>query len=343
MSGKLFKKYYGRLQREGILKALLCGLTVGFITLAVLGALFWFMGWKSYWIGFIVWGGVSAVAIVGFYKWKFQPTTKAIARRVDELGLEERIVTMIELENDTSYIAMRQREDALKALSTVQASFIKLVVSLPVIIGVSVSAFFGVGMATVSALGATGVLPSGLELIENSMIDTTVYEYKVVYVIQEGEGEIQGELEQTVRKGESGTPVVAVAKEDYVFIGWSDGSQNPYRLETNVLYNVTIKAVFLPLEEVLDGEEDAKKDQEPNGQPNPDAPKEEIPVPMPNASTKYEEFNQVYDGNTFYGDVYEDDAAASREELSEGEYTDKQKEMAGGYLDGIETVVKKEE
>ena len=339
----MFKKYYGRLQKEGILKSLLCGLTVGFVTLAVLGALFWFMGWESFWICLIVCGVVSMVAVVVFYKCKFQPTTKSIARRVDELGLEERIITMTELEGDTSYIAMRQREDAMKALSTVQAGLLKLVVSLPVIIGVSVSAFFGVGMATVSALGATGVLPSGLELIETSMIDTRTYEYDVVYEIQEGEGEIVGELNQVVKKGENGTAVVAVAAEDYVFISWSDGSRNPYRYETNVLYNVTIKAIFLPLEEVLDGEEDAIKDPEPDGQPNPDAPKEEIPLQTPNSSGKYEEYNQVYDGNTFYGDVYEEAANSSREELASGEYTDGQKDMAGGYLDGIETIVNKKE
>ena len=175
------------------------------------------------------------------------------------------------------------------------------------------------------------------------MIDNTIYEYDVVYEIQEGNGSIEGELAQVVRKGENGTAVVAIPAEDYVFIGWSDGLQNPYRYETNVLYNMTIKAIFLPLEDVLDGEEDAVKDPEPNGQPNPDAPKEEIPVPTPNPSSKYEEFNQVYDGNTFYGDVYADEAERSREELGSGEYTDGQKEMAGGYLEGIETIVKKEE
>ena len=344
MSSELFKKYYKRLKSEGIVKAVLCGLIFGFSALALAATLFWFMGWKAFWISLIVWAVVSAVVAVAFYKFKFQPTTKAIARRVDELGLEERIITMMDLEGDPSYIAMRQREDALKALSTVQATLIKLAVSLPVIIGAAISAFAGISMTTVSALSAAGVLKSGLELIDDAKGVERIPLYEVSYSISEGEGFLEGELSQVIEKGGDATAVIAIAEEEWIFIGWSDGLQNPFRQDLNVQSDMEIYAVFLPMDEALDGEEDSEADdQSQEGQPNPDAPKQEIEVPKQDApAPKYEEINQVIDGNTYYGDVYQDAAENTRNELTEGEYTDDQKGMVGGYLDGIEVIVNEE-
>ena len=375
MSSELFRKYYTRLKSEGILKASLCGLTIGFSASAVLATLFWFMGWENFWISVIVCAVLATGSGFALYKWKFQPTTKAIARRVDELGLEERVITMTELEGDDSYIAMRQREDTLKALSSVQASFIKLVVSAQVIIGIALSSFFGISMVTVSALGEAGILPSGLELLEKSQAAGSISYCEVVYQIQEGEGtiiyakdmtyeeeveeeETEGEqeetedeeeekvevkLSETIQKGGDALAVVAIPEKDWVFISWSDGLQNPYRQDTNVQFDLTIKAIFLPIGEALDGEEDAEKDEQPDGEPNPDAPKEERPVPMPDSAKQYEEANQYWDGNTYYGKDYADAAEDIRDELATGEYSEEQKDMVGGYLDGIETVTKKEE
>ena len=53
--------------------------------------------------------------------------------------------------------------------------------------------------------------------------------YEIVYEIQEGEGMLVGELTQEIQHGEEGTAVVAIPSEEWVFIGWSDGLQNPYR------------------------------------------------------------------------------------------------------------------
>ena len=98
------------------------------------------------------------------------------------------------------------------------------------------------------------------------------------------------------------------------------------------------------MDEALDGEEDNEKDEtNPDGKPNPDAPKTEIEVPKTDApAAKYEEINQIIDGKTYYGDVYADAAENTRDELIEGEYTDEQKGMVGGYLDGIEVIVDEE-
>ena len=96
------------------------------------------------------------------------------------------------------------------------------------------------------------------------------------------------------------------------------------------------------MDEVSDGEDTAEKDDPPEGDPNQEAPESEIKIPTPTGSAKYEEVNQIIDGKTFYGDEYYNAAENTREELTEGDYTDNQKEMVNGYLDGIETVVDEE-
>lgn len=355
MAGELFKKYYSRLAKEGVLKSVLCGLLVGFLTLTVAGAIFWFAGWKAFWVCLIVWAVVSAASSVAFYKIKFQPTTKAIARRVDELGLEERIITMTELEGDESYIAMRQREDALKALNTVHAGLVKIVVSLPLIIGVAIAGVAGVGMTTVSALSASGVIKSGQEIINPSEGEPEVKFYEVTYEVQEGEGMIEGEIFQVVEEGFSTTGVMAVADDEWAFVGWSDGLEDPYREEFDVRSDMTLYAIFQPLEEGSDGDGmpggegegegdgqgDQPSDQPGEGDGNGDGEPSQNPGQGPGG--KYEEINQVYDGNTFYGDVYDEAYEEGMDDLSGGDYSDSEKDMASGYLDGIEISGSKEE
>ena len=43
---KLFDKYYSRLAREGLFKALFCGLGIAFVAAAVIGFICWYAGVK---------------------------------------------------------------------------------------------------------------------------------------------------------------------------------------------------------------------------------------------------------------------------------------------------------
>ena len=351
MSSELFKKYYSRLAKEGLLKSILCGLIIGFLALTISSAIFLLMGWKSFWVCFIVFAFVAASTSVAFYKLKFQPTTKAIARRVDELGLEERIITMTELEGDESYIAMRQREDALQALNTVHAGLVKIVVSAPLIIAVAFSALAGIGMTTVTALATAGVIPSGAEIINPEEGEPETKFFEVVYEVQEGNGMIEGEIFQVVEEGFSTTGVLAVADDEWVFVSWSDGLENPYREEYEVRENLTIYAVFQPLEEGQSGsgmpggegdegeggEGDQPADQPGEGNGDGDGDGEPTDQKSEGGSGKYEEVNQVLDGKTYYGDKYDEAYDEAMEEVNSGEYDNAEKDMTGGYLDGIET------
>ena len=112
-SKNMFRKYRKRLVAEGVAKSLIFGLLVGFAANIVIATVSCFVKVEGLWlisIGLLLVGTLISAPI--FYFAKFRPTTKQIAARVDRrLGLEERTITMLELENDDSYIAMRQRED----------------------------------------------------------------------------------------------------------------------------------------------------------------------------------------------------------------------------------------
>ena len=72
---------------------------------------------------------------------------------------------------------------------------------------------------------------------------------------------------QTLEKGEDAHPVLAVAGENWIFVGWSDGETNPYREDLNVLESFTVTAEFA---EIIDGDDNFENgDQFPGSLPNP--------------------------------------------------------------------------
>ena len=58
---KLFDKYYSRLAREGLFKALFCGLGIAFVGAAIVGFICYFNGVK----GGVLWSALTLVLIGG--------------------------------------------------------------------------------------------------------------------------------------------------------------------------------------------------------------------------------------------------------------------------------------
>ena len=189
MSNEIFKKYYNKLAREGIVKGLLCGLIIGLALLFIMATSFWFFGYQNTLVIALTFVVVTAAATVLFYHFKFRPTTKSIAKRVDALGLEERLLTMHQLEGDTSYIAMRQREDALKALSKLDSSLLKWAVSIPLIVATCICGVAGLGMTGVYTAYALDAIDSGMGIISDA-ITPDPQAYYITYAI-EGYGKIE--------------------------------------------------------------------------------------------------------------------------------------------------------
>ena len=352
---KLFEKYYKRLAREDLIKSVLCGLLVWFSAMFATAFCFWMTEVNLFWLAAIPFAIGVAVSAPVFYYRKFKPTSSAVAARIDELGLEERMITMNELKNDDYYIARRQREDAVKTLGLVKADLIRLAVSVPLIVASAVIGIACLGMTTISALAANEVVSSGKDVIEDITKKPTVY-FDVQYEI-EGDGEIIGSEIQRIENGKDGTEVIAVANEGYAFIGWYialDGKNvyngcvlmgdKPAYMVTDVNENLTIFAVFVEVDEENDEDGDENGEGEGGEQGDPGEPGSsnnsgESSGGSPNqgnSSGDYKNNDQIIDGKTDYGD-YIGDASQNATEGTKGDSNlgGKGKDAIGGYFGNI--------
>ena len=117
-----FKK---KLRKENIIKSLLCSLSVSASIFIFFQLFVWFFHLN------ILISVIPSIISFGisfplFYYKKFKYSEIQLAKRIDDLGLEERVITMTELEGSDSFIAKKQREDAVKALKEVNPDNFKI-------------------------------------------------------------------------------------------------------------------------------------------------------------------------------------------------------------------------
>lgn len=357
MAEKIFKEYYNRLAKEGWLKALICGLIVAFATVFVSATAFWAFAIKQLWLVFVIFAVVAIGATLISYFVKFRPSTKDIARRVDALGLEERLLTMAQLQNDNSYIAMKQREDALNALKAVHAQDVKIAISAAMLVVLAISSIFSVGATTVYALSTNGKLPSGGELLGVTQ-EEQVAEYELLYEETDG-GVIEGEIFQIVEEGQSASAVEAIPDDGYYFAGWvwiQEGkecsSEDPYRLDENIRESMVFTAMFAELpddgeEGEGEGEGEGESDQGENAPPQDGQPSDgngDQPPP-PSGDEGGDEgggdmnadHKQIINGETFYGGSTLEDAEGQAKDKMDGNenISDGEKDIVGDYYDTI--------
>lgn len=359
---ELFDKYYKRLAHEAMLKAAVCGILVGFAVDFVLALVTWFaVGSFKLWFVVALGAGVLVGIIFAFimYFAKFRPNPKAVARRLDSMGLEERLITMMEFENDNSYIATIQREDAKSKLHRIDAKSIKFSVAKGLIIATAIVAAFGLSMTTVNALAAnTNLFPSGSDLGGE---DNTINEFSVTYEVYGGEGgEIlcvdESEIGdfQIVNRGENTKMVYAEPEEGWVFYQWreylgvdekglsvyKDLGDTPERMEVNVQHDILIIAVFVesesgegeetpdPDEEAdeSDETEDDPEEQDPNAPPNKDMPQDGYDINVD---------NRFRDGNSDYAPMYPEYSDAMSDELQNPNNSSRRNDIGSRYRDSL--------
>ncbi len=306
---ELFEKYYSRLAREGMFKALFCGLIVGFLVNFGVAFATWFMDADGLWwsIGALV--VATAIATPLFYLKKFKPNVQDVARRLDRLGLEERLITMTEYLGDESYIAQKQREDAKVSLHKIDTKLIRFIFSKVMIILLAVSFVLGSGMTTVTGLSDEGILKGGKEVFEEIIPDEPVVYVTVTYIVSEGEGVIEGDDVQILEIGSDATEVIAVADDGYAFVEWSDGITDPNRTDFSIEEDMVLEAVFAP---IGDGEGEGEGEGGGEGQAGQgdepgksDKPTDEEGEPNNGANGAYEENYMIKDGETYYRDIIE--------------------------------------
>lgn len=316
-----FSNHYSRFKRESIIKSLLFGSIFGFLAAVIASALFWYFDVKAFWLSVPVFIVVTLGAGYLLSVTKFKPQAEYMARKLDAFGLEQRLITMTELENDTSYIASLQRKDALKSTEKVNGKLIKFAVSVPLVIGVALTFLLSGGMTTVNALSSAGVIRSGKQIVADANMVPDVY-CNVNYVVS-GSGLIMGDDAQIVLKGESCTAVYAVPDYGYAFIRWSDGHTEPYRQDFEISKDVVLTAIFEPLvnvnekESVKDGTSNMPNDPEETDD-FPRLPEWTEPTETPDNPPDDKRANTasdsrqdtVFDGETDYGGKNYSDAVS---------------------------------
>ncbi|MCL2675081.1 MAG: hypothetical protein FWE84_00590 [Firmicutes bacterium] len=322
-----FKKHYSRLVWEGILKALIFGLIVGFAAGLIFSVCSFAANGFATVSNFVSIAStalktslIAAGCLVGataltaplFYFWLFRPKAKQIAERVDRLGLEERLITMIDLEKDESYIAMIQREDAKAKLGTVSGRRLKLAVFMLVpVIAVSAVALAFITMTTMSALSVQSPIEwhrhDPREKKKEDPPDDKEYTYWWVEYLVSGGGYIDGDEFQVVVDGENATKVTAIAFEGFGFAYWLSGWEEPVKHDLDVREDRVDIAFFYPLSEDAEDDGDGDQDQ---------------PLPNEGGEDKFEfDPNRVIDGTIYYREeeIFEEYLARIHAMLTAGE------------------------
>ena len=349
-SQQYFKEYESKLQLEALLKSLLAGATVGMGVGSLTALITWFFGVMGVWLPITVTFVLLLGAAAGFYFWRFRPTTLDKARRLDKLGLHERLITMVEYENDNSFMAAVQREDAAAHLNQINTNSLKLQLPLPLIISSAATFLCNVAATTLSVLAFMGVISSGQDFFEELAPEEPEITLSVDYEAEEG-GYIEGEAAQLVKKGDNALPVLAIAEDGFVFIEWSDGLTDPYRLDENIVEALEVFAIFEP--EGAEGDDEGEPgegegdgdmevpSEEEAGEGEPSEPSEEDGDPSDESQEsdqgKYGEANQIYNNETYYKELaeqYKDDLLSFLEE-NKDKLTPEEIEIIKSYIDGV--------
>ncbi len=347
---KHFELHYKKLTVEGLLRSLFCGLATASCVDFVLGLIFWINGMegKTTLVIALLIGVLLAVTLAAgavFYFAKFKPNIQTNARRIDSLGLEERVVTMLDYQSSDSLMARIQREDAVKAIKTVNEKAIKFIFSRKIFISQAISGFLVLAMSTVAVLSAAGLLPSGKDFIGSVVPDEPPVYVPVSYIAEDG-GQIDGEEEQLVLFGENAEPVEAIPEEGYTFEGWDDGHKKPSRTDKKIDHPLVLTAIFLPVEDEEgdagdEGEGDENGDQPgeqegENGEPQDgqEGGEQESDNPSDSGSGKYDKANQIINGETYYREFIEEyrDKVIELLKKNPEELTEEEKAIIEAYI-----------
>ena len=354
-----FSKLYKRFLKKFYLKIALFSLLISLTILLVLSLSFWIIGTKLYWIAFVVFGVALIASFVTLCIVK-KPTEKEFYSSIEELGLAQRAITMYQFREDDSLMAKIQRENAKVNIESKDYKLLKITAPLALIITVAVILVLSIGTSIASGLSANRIIPSVSQAINNRVDNNEVKEYEITFEV-EGDGSIEGEIIQFVKEGEDALGVTAVAEEGWYFYSWGiyddhydkiitddndedPEAHNPYKEVKGVKENITYYAVFkevpeLDEEQVSDDTSDSKKPSKPQDGDSQQANGQSDGEGGGEGGGKYEDYNQVIDGSTYYGDTTFDNAYNDAMEQMQGEgdnTSEEMKKIISDYYENIE-------
>ena len=359
-----FDKFKAKLTIEALLCTLLTSLSIGFAAGGLVSLICWLSGYKDgIWVALGVGAGLALISFPLFYILKFRPTVKKTGERVDRTGLQERAVTMLEYMDDQSYMATRQRLDAVTRIFAVSPKAIKAVIPVWVTIASISASTFGIPFGVVSALYQADTISSPTEVYVDPMENFCA----VSYIVEDG-GEIVGNADQLLEPGTDAETVTAIAMDGYVFLGWDDGNLNPTRTDLNITEDLEFVALFKAIEGG-DDDEEGDFDGPGNGDSATDNPSESNDSngqggeegdgsgnkggdegkgegeeegegkgdgKGEGAGGKFTEGNQIIDGQTYYRDRLDEYKEEAMDELSSNDdLPDDIREFIESYYDGV--------
>ncbi|MDE5601899.1 MAG: hypothetical protein K2J16_05320 [Clostridia bacterium] len=359
-----FDKFKSKLTFEAILCSVMSSLSIGFAVGGLISLICWLCGYKDgIWVALGVGAGCAVIAFPLFYILKFRPTVEKTGQRVDRTGLQERAVTMLDYADDQSYMATRQRLDAVSHILAVSPKAIKATIPVWAIIAFSCTFSFGVPFGVVGALYQNDAISSPTE----EFVDPMENFFAVSYVVEDG-GEIIGNADQLCEPGSDAETVTAIAMDGYMFMGWDDGYMNPTRTDMNINEDLEFTALFKYIDGGQDGEEgdfdgpgsgdsatdnpsesdesggqggeDGDGDGSKGGEDGKGEGKEEGEGKGDGkgegAGGKFTEGNQVIDGQTYYRDRLDEYKDEAMDELSSNEdLPDDVREFIESYYEGV--------
>lgn len=354
---KLYKKFCLKVYLMSFLKGLIYSLPL----LIVLTTITCIVNYKYFWLSFIIFAVV--LFIITFILFIVdKPKEKDFMKNIDDVGLQQRAITMYQYKDDDSLIAKLQRENTETKINEVDVKSFKIKTPIWLYAFAITLSVFAIVTTVFSSLVSTNKLPSLVDRIKVNNVEEKK-EYKVEYKV-EGKGKIEGELKQNIVAGDDATGVLAIAEDGWFFEKWVlvrdsiylnyyddiNAKNSPYRVDMDVNSDITFVAVFMQIDEKQadDDEEDDPLENAPKPPRFSDEPGD--PGDNPGSSSgeqsgngtsgsggRYEESNQVDDGKTYYGDekfanAYDDamDSIQNDDEMSED-----MKEIIKKYYDTI--------
>lgn len=276
---QVFKSHYSRVVRERVLKAAIFSIIIGLGVAAVIAFVTIFTEFNGLWTAIGAGLGVAAILTPILYFALFRPSQKSVAESLDRLGFDERIITMLELEDDCSIIAELQRNDAV---STVTAAAENNGGKIPVKRSSIAEKLSKLGLnRTVLIIAGVVLVVAIVSLVLTSLPTKKVKEifvgantYTVTYnsgdrgyISTESDGYAYnadiaraGKFSLQIEEGKSGERIVVTAydkpDDSYMFVGWSDDYYDPLnpasRCDDKVLFGFAVSAQYIRLDSAVD-------------------------------------------------------------------------------------------
>lgn len=328
---QILKKFHNKLNVEAILRSLIWGVIIGFSVSLVTATVSYIFDIGIVLIAIIAGLAICVIVTTCFYLLRYKPNKIDLASRVDILGLQERVLTMTELQEDDSYIAKLQRQDAVTFIEKVQNQKIKFIFDKTLlIVSCCILAVSGAITSIVMASEA-GYLPTFSEVVDNLYDSFSSDEYSLAY-IADGGGMVLGSIYQVVARGSNGEEVVAMADDGYEFSEWSDGYSEPIRKDFTIRNDIEVYALFSVIT-ISDG--DAGNMDDSLTIPDMDMDGEAPDGMTGSAGNEYVDNNQVLNGETHYTDVYDSYKQDAMDDLDSNIVPDDVKDFLETYLDSL--------